>query len=255
VNVFQNPAANLDTITQIFILVGVVLNVILGLARRPCDFILQAMLMVVKLAMSVGHPGIEYNADQKRVLKQLPCSIRMALKQLNVEGDFTIYVTCPSCHYTHAPKSNTPNTYPAICNQMIPDSTGMVECGAQLLQRSYGRLRPIKPYIVPSFTEYLSRVLSDPEAERLCDEICDEAMERLKKGIVIEDVRNVFEAVFLQKFKGPTGTLFIDRRGKIRLAVSDRLFWPQSIFEAQYPFYRSHHLFTSQPSRDTQIQT
>jgi hypothetical protein len=212
----------LDTITQVFILIGVVLNVVLGLARNPCDFVLKAMLMVVKLAMTVGHPGVKYNDAQEEVLKKLPCTLRSALKSLNIDGKFTTYAVCQSCHHTYPPlKSSSDNDpqYPGQCTQMIPGEIGLVLCGTPLLDGKRGSHRPIKPYVLPSFTEYLARLLSDPDAERLCDLACDNAKAKLGKGNIIGDVKDIFEADFFQTFEGPTkGKLYIEREGRVRLA-------------------------------------
>ena len=84
---------------------------------------------------------------------------------------------------------------------MLPGDTGLVPCQTPLLQMQYGRLCPSKPYVVPSFPEYLARLLSDPDAEQLCDQACNETMRRVKNSTTIQDVRTVFEADLLKTFE------------------------------------------------------
>jgi hypothetical protein len=199
-------------------LIGVVLHVILGMARNPCNFIMETVLMVAKLAMSIGKED-GYDAAQSRVLEQLPCDLRMALKNLNVDGNFTTYAVCPACQHLHPPidsSSQADALYPKMCDQLVPGKTGLVPCATLLAEKPSGR---IKPYVLPSFTEYLSRLLSDPKAEQLCDQACDDAMERITTGVPLAEIKTAFEADFLKEFDGPTvGKLFVDRGDKARLA-------------------------------------
>ena len=219
---FTNPAKNLSVLAQIMSLIGVVLNVILGIAQDPCDFLLQTILMITQLAMSVGTLQTEYNAEQCRVLAQLPSSLYSALKNLHLEGEFTTYAVCPACHHLHDPKlpsSKDTSEYPLVCQAMLPGTTGLVPCETPLLQKKRGRLRPIKPYVVPSFTDYLAHLLSDPQVEQLCDKACDDTMERVWRKVTIATMRGVFDALFMHTFEGPrSGKLFIDRGDGIHIA-------------------------------------
>ena len=85
----------------------------------------------------------------------------------------------------------------------------MIFCRTSCLENRNGHTYPQKAYLIPSFTEYLACLLSNPEAERLCDQACDDTMHKLNSGVAIVDVKSVFEADFLQNLKGPTpGQLF-----------------------------------------------
>jgi hypothetical protein len=55
--------------------------------------------------------------------------------------------------------------------------------------------RPIKPYLVASFSDYLARSLSDPKVEQLCKQACDDAWATLDNPP--KDTTSVFDAVFM----------------------------------------------------------
>jgi len=109
-----------------------------------------------------------------------------------------------------------------------------------LLQQRQGKLRPIKPYIFPDFTDHLASVLSDPEIVAICNSACDKAWEAVRSAtakegpgsVSAERVNNVFEAEFLRSFEGPVPKqLFINRDGRMRLA-----------FEILLDFFNPHGL-------------
>jgi hypothetical protein len=60
-----------------------------------------------------------------------------------------------------------------------------------------GHLRPIKPFLAASFSDYLARSLSDSETERLCDKACDDAMSALNDP-ADGDMTNIFHAAFMK---------------------------------------------------------
>jgi hypothetical protein len=94
-----------------------------------------------------------------------------------------------------------------------------------LLEQRQSKLRPIKPFVYPDFTDHLASVLSDPEIAALCNAACDKAWEAVQATVSMggpvspEEVNNVFEAEFLRSFDGPVpDQLFINRGGRMRLA-------------------------------------
>ncbi|KAJ7787948.1 hypothetical protein B0H14DRAFT_3504824 [Mycena olivaceomarginata] len=104
----ENPIKHLDPMAQIMILLGLVCNVILGLAIGNTNFILSAVTLLIKLAMSVhtkpdADGNYSYDAMQEHILKDLPSSLYVAMQRLNVEGKTVLYAACPSCHHIHAP--------------------------------------------------------------------------------------------------------------------------------------------------------
>ena len=224
--IYENPAEKLDTIAQMLVLLGVVCNVIMGLSTNPCNFIISVVTLMIKMAMatrcSKGPDGREtYDANQNHIIDQLPTSLYTALNRFNIDSRTTLYAICPTCNCSWKPSydhvSATPK-YPAECTNRILEPSGSSTCHTELLVERNGHLRPIKPFLAASFSDYLARSLSDSETERLCDKACDDAMSALNDP-ADGDMTNIFHAAFMKKFDGPqAGKLFIDRGDKVRLA-------------------------------------
>ncbi|KAJ7608700.1 hypothetical protein FB45DRAFT_876968 [Roridomyces roridus] len=103
---YEDPVHTLDSLAQIVLLFTVIINVIIGLSTDACNFLLDTVVMIVKLAMDVSSPGPQsmFNENQIHVLSQIPTSLEDALKTFKLEPKTRILATCPSCHYTHEPK-------------------------------------------------------------------------------------------------------------------------------------------------------
>ncbi|KAF8205165.1 hypothetical protein K438DRAFT_1964252 [Mycena galopus ATCC 62051] len=85
--------------TQIMVLLGLVCNVILGLAIGHTNFIFGTVTLLIKLAMSVHtKPDSEgrasYDALQEEILKDLPTSLYTAMQRLNLDGKTVLYAAC-----------------------------------------------------------------------------------------------------------------------------------------------------------------
>ncbi|RDB30202.1 hypothetical protein Hypma_010458 [Hypsizygus marmoreus] len=80
-------------------------------------------------------------------------------------------------------------------------------------------LRPIKPFVIASFTNYLMQFLADPEVELLSKQACDDAVSNI--GTPPDKTTNIFDAKFMKLFKGPVpGQLFVDWGDKVRIAFA-----------------------------------
>lgn len=111
--------------------------------------------------------------------------------------------------------------FPETCHNKVVGENGIFECGVKLLKtRRDGTVQPAKPYLVPSLSDYLARCLADATFVEQSKEATDLAFHAIKSGNVDSGTRNVFEAKFIKDFRGPDGTLFVDRGDKIRLAFS-----------------------------------
>ncbi len=174
---FTNPIANLDAIAQVTLLLGAVAHFVMGLSGKSCDFIVSVISMIVQMTMAICFPGEaqphSYTTSQTTILRQLPTSLSNALSYFQLDGSSTIYAACPSCNYTHRAVYNRVTTeavYPDHCTNRILTKDGRISCGASLLEERQGSKRPRKPFVSASLQDYLSRILTDPEAERLCKE-------------------------------------------------------------------------------------
>ncbi|KAJ7059988.1 hypothetical protein C8F01DRAFT_1254096 [Mycena amicta] len=230
---FENPIRDLDTIAQILILFAIISNVVIGLATNPCNFLIDAVTLIIKLVMSLSSPsGAEYSTKQQDVLSQLPPTLESALKSFKLEPKTRVLATCPSCHFTHEPQVNRLTgepSYPTHCENFVFQDkiSPAVPCSTPLLEQRQAKLRPIKPFVYPDFTDHLASVLSSPEIAAECYSACDKAWAAVQSTMATEppgraspeEVNNVFEAEFLRTFNGPVpDELFINRGGRMRLA-------------------------------------
>ncbi|KAJ7435337.1 hypothetical protein B0H11DRAFT_2257294 [Mycena galericulata] len=213
----DNPIQHLDPMAQIMILLGLVCNVILGLAIGHTNFIFGTVTLMIKLAMSVhlqqdADGSNSYDALQEEILKDLPSSLYVAMQRLNLDGKTVLYAACPSCHHIHAPifsPSNIP-TWPEECENEVVGEDGRSKCATALLINTKRHPRPIRPFLSHSFLDYLARLLSTPDIERQMDYACDEALSWKRRGGA-DLVDNVMHGTLIQEFIGPDGNLFIDR--------------------------------------------
>ena len=205
----------LDTIAQIMILLVIACHVILGLGDSACNFILGVATMLVKMTMakSVSNSEETYDEHQSHILHQIPTSLFQALNIFKPDGKAMLYAACPACNFTYEPtidNATATTTYPTLCTNRIAERHGSHICNTPLTESRNNQVQPIKPYLVPSFTDYLARLVSDPEIEQLCDKACDDAMLSLDDPLDA-DISNIFQAQFMKTFEGPTlGKLFID---------------------------------------------
>lgn len=181
--------------------------------------------------MSIGSAGNKANLKQEDVLKQLPTSLESALRKFKIDPKTVVYAACPSCHCTHAltdDRLSGDPSYPETCEGVVYPKTGAATvCGQRLLDMRQGKLRPIKPFVFPSFIDYVASMMSDPDIESMCDKACDDALSAVRESLSTdpaapaspESVNKVFEAAFLRNFQGPVpNKLFIERDGRMRLA-------------------------------------
>ncbi|KAF5343964.1 hypothetical protein D9757_015004 [Collybiopsis confluens] len=228
--VYNADFTYLDQLSQVVILLAVICNMIIGLSTLQTDFLINATVMCVKLGMSTvgscngSDSAHDFSPSQNGILRDMPSSLSAALKKFGADGRFEFHATCPSCSYTH-PAISLPGPnlyeYPTHCTNRIVGEAGISVCGNELLtRRRDGTMQPIKPYLVSSLPDYLTRSLSDETYLLQSINATDEALRAIRDGDEQIGVQNVFEAVFIKDFKGPDGKLFVDRGNKIRLAFS-----------------------------------
>ncbi|KAJ4001060.1 hypothetical protein F5050DRAFT_1727495, partial [Lentinula boryana] len=223
---YNNSFMYSDQITQVLVLFTVICNMIIGLSTDQCEFLLNTLVICVKLGMSTfsshgGNHASDFTRSQKAIISDIPSSLSASLKKFGAEGQFDLYASCPSCCYNHkATPLPGPNLYqyPEKCTNQIVGEAGMSVCGTELLiRRRDGTLQPIKPYLVSSLPDYLARYETYLQQSTAAT---DEAFSAILSGKGHSGARNVFEANFVKDFKGPDGKLFVDRGKKIRLAFS-----------------------------------
>lgn len=166
-----------------------------------------------------------FSPSQNAIISDMPKNLPDALKKLDVDGHFDFYAICPSCSFSNKARPLKGKKmfydFPETCHNNVVGENGIFDCGTNLLKtRRDGTVQPTKPYLVPSLSDYLARCLADATFVEQSKEATDSAFHAIKSGNVDSSARNVFEAKFVKDFRGPDGTLFVDRGDKIRLAFS-----------------------------------
>ncbi|KAF7293502.1 hypothetical protein MIND_01128200 [Mycena indigotica] len=219
---YEDNLKHLHEIAQIMVIFSLVCNTILGLARTPVDFIMGTMRLIVKLAfvsvMSRGKEGEDdedsgYGVAAQGIIDQLPTSLLDSMKQLELEGKTTLYAACPSCHHLYAPMVSTDKKgkWLSKCENVVVGVDGRSKCNTLLLGKDH---RPLKPFLSPSFLDYLGRLLSNPEIEDFIEKAN-------LTSIANEYTDSVMQGQLIQQFKGPKqDELFIKQPGCLPIAFS-----------------------------------
>ncbi|KAF5315994.1 hypothetical protein D9758_018719 [Tetrapyrgos nigripes] len=227
--VHQSDFFYMDQINQVLVLLAVICNMVIGLSIVQCNFLIGVSVMLVKLGMSTARPDntcntlYPFSPSQDEVIAGMPNSLAGALKRFGAEGRFDSYATCPTCNFTNKGVliDNGQYHYPETCTNRVVGESGVSICGTSLLtRRSDGTFHPIKPYLVNSFHDYLARCLGDPTYLECSKKAADDAYNAISSGQQHDDIQDVFDAEFTMDFKGPDGSLFVNRGAKIRLAFS-----------------------------------
>ncbi|KAJ7050117.1 hypothetical protein C8F01DRAFT_1348131 [Mycena amicta] len=230
----SHPIEALPLPSQVAILLGVVCNTFLQVAIQPTNFILRTVRLLVGLVLSWmipnGAPG--YDARFRVMLDQLPTSLHMAMKQLELDAKMTLYAACPKCDEIYAPTTSLSGTktWPAVCSNMVVGAHGRYKCNTDLLSDS--KTSPKKPFLSPSFEDYLARLVSDPNKEAMMQQASADAKSPPPRapGAPKDHIHHVFGGSFFKNFMGPkSDKLFVDSgdTSNLRLAFSISLdFFP-----------------------------
>ncbi|KAF5366412.1 hypothetical protein D9758_009812 [Tetrapyrgos nigripes] len=178
--VHQSDFFYMDQINQVLVLLAVICNMVIGLSIVQCNFLV----------------GVSVMLDE--VIAGMPNSLTGALKRFGAEGRFDSYATCPTCNFTNKGVliDNGQYHYPETCtNRVVGES-------------------------VNSFHDYLACCLGDPTYLECSKKAADDAYNAISSGQQHDDIQDVFDAEFTMDFKGPDGSLFVNRGAKIRLAFS-----------------------------------
>ncbi|KAF5361343.1 hypothetical protein D9757_012333 [Collybiopsis confluens] len=220
----------LNPLNQVLTLLGIICHLIIGLSIDQSNFIMHSAILCAYLGMSTGDSHISsldtpFSPSQNALISEMPKNLPDALKRIDVDGHFDFYATCPSCSFSNKALplkgKKTFYAYPETCKNDVVGENGVFRCSANLLKtRRDGTAQPIKPYLVSSLSEYLARCLADATFVEQSKAATDSAFHAINSGKADSDTRNVFEAKFIKDFRGPDGTLFVDRGDKIRLAFA-----------------------------------
>ncbi|KAJ7141901.1 hypothetical protein C8R43DRAFT_954553 [Mycena crocata] len=194
------------------------------------------------IGSTLPEDALLYSMTREDILNQLPSSLYSALASFNLDGKTTMRAMRPSCFYSHPPidlESVIPE-YPRICGRRVAGDVGTEQCRGGIncdAQQPYqGHMRPVKPYLCASLSDYVAGLLADPEIVRLINEAPDNFMKALGKPPPI--FVNVWEAQSMKNLKGPVpGKHFADRGDRMRIALrlhSDLISIPEYILSDVY---------------------
>ncbi|KAF5339059.1 hypothetical protein D9757_015521 [Collybiopsis confluens] len=217
----------LDQINQVCALLAVICNMIIGLSTLQSEFLLSATILCLKLGMLTSSPENTdpFSPSQNAIIRGMPTSLSAASKRFGAKGSFEMLATCPLCSCTHRAASLAgPNIheYPTLCtNRLVREAGVSAICGTELLtRRRNGTMQPIKPYLVSSLTDYFARCLADETYLQQSTDATDDALHAIRTGKEQIGVRKHIRSRFIKDFKGPNGTLFVDRGDNICLVFS-----------------------------------
>ncbi|PPQ89924.1 hypothetical protein CVT25_009725 [Psilocybe cyanescens] len=205
-------------VAQMTMFIAVICTVMIGVSRDMGNLILRLFSLTLRWAFRDRDGNLD--ATRSSIMDQIPSTVETVLSKFNLDGKTTIYATCPECHCTYPPifkpGSSIPH-YPERCtNRPYP---GAEECDSFLLDSQSPSdntsPRPLKPYVVYDFHDYLASLLSRTDLEDIMDRSCDELMETInKKELAPSYVTDVFQGEYIRTFEGPIkGQLFVDQPG------------------------------------------
>ena len=214
---FDLPVNRHDSVAQLTMFIAIVCKVIMGVSRRMGDMMINLLSILVSWAFRDRQGNL--GAKQSSILSQIPLTMETVFSKFNLDGQTTTYAVCPKCHYTSMPTlkpGSSIATYPTRCrNRPNPDSE---ICNEPLLvtnedDEDMSCSKPLKPFVYPSFHDYIARLLSRSDLENYMDDTCDVLMDSIRqKHQPPKFVTDISQAEFFRTFKGPDGEhLFFDR--------------------------------------------
>jgi Transposase family tnp2 len=207
---FKPILENVNPVLQVTFFLVVTCQVLLGVSRRGCSFMLQMLQYIINLTLIRLGPNLS-QGDEK-LLSGIPTDPRGIEKAFNLGNKNTIFAVCPKsdCHFNYEPTfhegSPIPH-YPATCNHR--EFRGGPKCGTPLVKpRRINGLTihvPIKSFVAFSFKHWLGGMLARSGFEEKMDKAWVRSLER-----VIFEMKDIFDAEVLRNFTGLDGRHFSD---------------------------------------------
>ena len=200
----------MDPILQVTFFMVVACQIILGVSRRGCSFLLKMVQHIIQLTFLRCGPNL--TRHDEILLSKIPTDIRNPEEHFSLKNLHTVFAVCPNpdCHQTYKPKfergSSVP-IYPNQCNHR--QFHGGQECATLLLKPKcvdgHKIYIPIKPFVGFSFKDWLGALLSRSGYEKKMDSSWDSCQ---PGDDPILDMKDIFDGRMLRNFKGPDGLHF-----------------------------------------------
>jgi len=141
-----------DPILQITFFMVVACQIVLGVSRRGCSFLLKMVQYIIQLTLLRSGPNLTQRDET--LLSKIPTDIRNPEEHFFFLNLHTVFAVCPNsdCHQTYEPmfeRGSSVPIYPKQCNHR--QFRGGPKCGTLLLKpkRVGGHtiFIPIKPFL------------------------------------------------------------------------------------------------------------
>ncbi|KAJ3554676.1 hypothetical protein NM688_g2988 [Phlebia brevispora] len=213
--------------TQPFLLVALLLAIVLHalatISRLQISYVLATIKVIIYGAFAYNSTpsANSLTPAQLNLLNAIPIDIRTALKNLDIEPEYTLYACCQRCLALYRPNRSSPrDPYPHTCtHRTTPDDP---VCEAELVrQNSDGAWVPLKTFALQSLCAWLAQLLSRPGIEKFLETSWIPSSH--EPGVWTD----IMEAPALQEFIGPDGhTLFSHQlHGSLNLVFSLFVDW------------------------------
>ena len=114
--------------------------------------------------------------DYLKLLQQIPVDPRTIRKKLKLDPHKTTYGVCPKCYFIYDPDS-----MPRKCQNVVFGKTCNDTVAKPAVMDGQSVLRPIRPFAVNSYDDFIERLLSRPGMEKLLRDGCSN-VEKETKG-------------------------------------------------------------------------
>jgi len=221
---------NADPVLQVTFFMLVSCQLILGVSRRGCNFLIQMVSYIIQLTLLRG--GLSLSSRDQKLLADIPADSRACEEKFHLKSEYTIYAVCPNpdCHALYAPEyhDHLPmSIYPTTCTRKeFPQGSA---CGSQLLKPQHVNgvtiLVPIKRFVAFSFKDWLAGLLSRPGFEDMMDDAWKQCKKSHGHGVKMKDI---FEGDIIRNFLGPDGKHFSygDKEGRYLFSLAVDYFNP-----------------------------
>lgn len=201
-NHFNHPLSRLNPLLLLAMFTALILNVLGGVTRRSCNFVLRMLKVIIGCAIhQEGGPSVA----EREFLARLPIDIRSIRRAFDLDPVVTVFAACPACSATYEPSysSNTP-IYPARCQYRRWAKSA--PCNAKLtihgVRNAESVRLPRRPFAVQDFDLFIGRMLCRPGMEDI-----------LKMGsqvVQAHRLNDIKDASVMREFRDKDGRPFLD---------------------------------------------
>jgi hypothetical protein len=218
----------MEKLSLICIFLAAVLHVLHGVPRRLCNFVLQALQLVLTISLGESHPFGEWYG--RTVVNQIPKDIRTVLERIGIDPVLKPFVCCTKCSCLY-PLDDDPDEdtnvndsdsfpYPEYCTSRVAPKEDLCNGRLRKMQIIQGRMiiRPIRVFYYQDFPSWLAALITRPGIE----ELLDKGPQRVSRPPP-KTLEDIWDGSKIRSFTDKDGKLFFDydySSSEIRLLFS-----------------------------------